>query len=161
MISLADRKYKIVPVKLKAHVKEMMSINEMMLPEHYIVEYWAFIIAQHHSYVVLDKDKVIGYCLAGVPTDPRVTDRYQKDKSNRPSIVSLAVLKEYQGLKLGKKLLMHACQSLQTTYTGVNLNVRKSNTRAHNLYLSLGFTDAMIMLQYYLNEDAILMTKTF
>jgi ribosomal protein S18 acetylase RimI-like enzyme len=146
--------YKIVPVKLKTHIKEMMAINEQMLPEHYIQEYWAFIIAQHHSFVAVDKNKkVVGYCLAGIPPTPEL----KRDPKGKVGIVSLAVLKDYQGLKIGKSLLIEACSSVKTQYTEVYLNVRVSNTVAHNLYLSQGFIDAKVIPKYYPDDDGILM----
>ena len=148
----STKKYKIAPVKLKKHVHQMISINEQMLNEHYPIEYWTIVISQHHSFVLLDKDTVIGYCLAGTLDERKI-------KEKQSCIISFALLSKYHGLKLSRKLLQSSCNSLKKMYNKVSLNVRSSNTIAQNLYITEGFIESKIIPNYYPEEDGILMIK--
>ncbi len=151
-------KYSVIPAKLQQHVKLMIAINEKLLPENYQMEYWTYAIAQHHSFVTLSKGEVIGYCLGAVP--PIIDGIRLKTSSKPPTILSFAVLPEYQNLGIGKELLQKVCQSFrEKKYSVVNLTVRTSNNKAHKLYVNNGFTDTKTLPLYYSNEDGILMTK--
>ncbi|MBR3764235.1 MAG: ribosomal protein S18-alanine N-acetyltransferase [Clostridia bacterium] len=75
-------------------------------------------------------------------------------------ITNIAVLKEYRGRKIGRRLteaLMQYLSNLGAAY--VTLEVRKSNEVAQNLYKSLGFIKLGVRKRYYEDngEDALIM----
>lgn len=79
-------------------------------------------------------------------------------------IVNIAVLPEYRGLKIGKKLLFEMIQACKNENAiCIHLEVRKSNTVAINLYESYGFLVTGVSKNHYKEplEDAIRMTKSF
>lgn len=74
-------------------------------------------------------------------------------------ITNVAVLKEYRGMGIGKKLtqaLMQYAANLGVTYA--TLEVRRSNEVAQNLYKSLGFQYVGVRKKYYEDngEDAFI-----
>ena len=75
-------------------------------------------------------------------------------------VTNVAVLEEYRGQGIGKKLtqaLMQYAANLGVTYA--TLEVRRSNERAQNLYKTLGFQYVGVRKRYYEDngEDALLM----
>ncbi len=77
-------------------------------------------------------------------------------------ITNVAVLKEYRGLGIGRKLtegLMQYAANLGVTYA--TLEVRRSNEVAQNLYKSLGFQYVGLRKKYYEDngEDAFIFCK--
>ena len=75
-------------------------------------------------------------------------------------ITNIAVLKEYRGQGVGRSLtaaLLQYLSNLGAAYT--TLEVRRSNTVAQNLYVSLGFVRLGTRKRYYEDngEDAFIM----
>ena len=75
-------------------------------------------------------------------------------------ITNIAVLKEYRGQGIGRKVteaLLQYASNLGVQY--MTLEVRRSNERAQNLYKSLGFIGLGWRKRYYEDngEDALLM----
>lgn len=65
-------------------------------------------------------------------------------------IVSVAVLPEYQGAGLGKELMNHAeCRARERNCRWIRLEVRCTNQRARSFYRSLGYTESLILRNYY------------
>lgn len=99
-------------------------------------------------YLVAEKDgRVIGFAGAWVILD-------------ESHITNIAILEDYRGQGYGRALttaLMQYLSNLGAAYA--TLEVRKSNTTAQNLYVSLGFIKLGVRKRYYEdnNEDALLM----
>jgi len=78
-------------------------------------------------------------------------------------IANLAVSRQYRNRGIGRLLvsrLEHQC--ILELGTGIQLEVRVSNTAAQRFYRTLGYHDLFIIDRYYANgEDAIVMTKWF
>ena len=98
--------------------------------------------------VAIENDKVLGYIglwnICGTA-----------------EIMDVAVHKDYRRKGIGEGLILKAlekCESMDVFE--INLEVRKSNLAARNLYKKMGFTENGIRKKYYENkEDAILMQK--
>ena len=99
-------------------------------------------------YLVAEKDGVIiGFAGAWIILD-------------ESHITNIAVLSDYRGQKIGRRLtegLMQYLSNLGAAY--VTLEVRKSNEVAQNLYKSLGFIKLGVRKRYYEDngEDALIM----
>ena len=99
-------------------------------------------------YLVAEKDgRIIGYAGAWIIID-------------ESHITNIAVLKEERGQGIGRALtagLMQYLSNLGAAYA--TLEVRKSNTVAQNLYVSLGFIKLGVRKRYYEDngEDALIM----
>ncbi|MBN2505051.1 MAG: ribosomal protein S18-alanine N-acetyltransferase [Bacilli bacterium] len=76
-------------------------------------------------------------------------------------ILNFYILPDYQGRKLGEKLLEFGLDYLaKHKIENITLEVRTSNERAIKIYEKYGFDRVAIRKQYYDNgEDAILMLK--
>jgi len=103
------------------------------------------------KYIVAEVDKkVVGYAGIWLIID-------------EGHITNIAVKKEYQGQGISKYLLMGLIDYCKKrSIINMTLEVRKSNTVAHNLYKKYGFLDCGIRPNYYADnhEDAIIMWKT-
>jgi ribosomal protein S18 acetylase RimI-like enzyme len=156
-------KFKIIPVKLKSHINEIVKINFLELPEHYPLEYWSHLISQKCSYVALNKKgEVIGYCISGIcPKENTIT--IQKDSKGDFIIFSLAVLKEYSNKGIGRRLLKECLYKAnkEKKIEKIYLCVRESNIIARDLYIGEGFVCVKIIENYYDKENAILMERIF
>ncbi len=99
-------------------------------------------------YLVAEKDgKIIGYAGAWIIID-------------ESHITNIAVLSDCRGQGIGRALtagLMQYLSNLGADYA--TLEVRKSNTVAQNLYVSLGFIKLGVRKRYYEDngEDALIM----
>ena len=79
-------------------------------------------------------------------------------------ITSVAVKDTYRGRGFGRQLMEFLMnEAVDSGATRATLEVRVSNLRARNLYLSLGFRPIGLRKGYYPknNEDAIVMLKEF
>jgi ribosomal-protein-alanine N-acetyltransferase len=78
-------------------------------------------------------------------------------------IANIAVSRQYQHRGIGRLLVSrfeHQC--ILELGTGVQLEVRVSNTAAQRFYRMLGYHDIFVIDHYYANgEDAIVMMKWF
>ena len=78
----------------------------------------------------------------------------------KAEIMNFAIAPKEQRKGYGRALLMHALDYLkERQIKTLSLEVRKSNTIAQHLYLSLGFKLSHIRKDYYQNEDAIVFIK--
>lgn len=99
-------------------------------------------------YLVAEMDgRIIGYAGAWIILD-------------ESHITNIAVLSEYRGQKIGRRLthgLMQYLSNLGAAYA--TLEVRKSNAVAQSLYVSLGFVKLGVRKRYYEDngEDALIM----
>ena len=106
-------------------------------------------MTQNHCarYLVAEKERqVVGFAGAWIVLD-------------EAHITNIAVLKEYRGRGIGRKLtqaLLQYCANLGVVYA--TLEVRKSNAVAQTLYQSLGFEYVGVRKRYYEDngEDALL-----
>ncbi len=79
-------------------------------------------------------------------------------------LLNICVKKPYQGQGVGRKILDHVLNHAnEHNFSLVILEVRRSNKRAQNLYLSMGFNEISVRKDYYPaeqgREDAIMMAK--
>ena len=96
--------------------------------------------------VAVEDEKIIGFAGAWIVLD-------------EAHITNIAVLMEYRGRGIGRKLtqaLLQYCANLGVVYA--TLEVRKSNAVAQTLYQSLGFEYVGVRKRYYEDngEDALL-----
>lgn len=138
------RSFKILPAKRK-HRHDIKRVNELTLPENYPMELWEEIISAHCSFVLLENSVVIGYCCI-----------------DRNSIMSFAILPEYRGKGLGKRLINESLEYVKSKkWSYINLHVRVDNDIAQKLYLSVGFEIVETVVKYYGTIDGYKMTKKF
>ncbi|MFC4324329.1 ribosomal protein S18-alanine N-acetyltransferase [Litchfieldia salsa] len=100
-----------------------------------------------HYIVMLEQDKVIGYCGMWLVMD-------------EAHITNIAILPEYRGRKLGEALMVQVKKSAMSQGANrMTLEVRVSNSVAQSLYRKHGFTAGGIRKKYYTDnqEDAIVM----
>lgn len=99
-------------------------------------------------FIALDRDRVVGYC-------------GMWDVSGEGDITNIAVLPEYRGIGIGRKLISSMIlEAKRRELYSVTLEVRQSNTVAKNMYKSCGFVSVGTRKKYYADngEDAIIMT---
>ncbi|MCD6485279.1 MAG: GNAT family N-acetyltransferase [Candidatus Odinarchaeota archaeon] len=70
-----------------------------------------------------------------------------------PLVYTMAVKKQHQGKGLGKALLQYSINSLSERYDRFVLYVTRGNTRAENLYKSIGFRQV--------SDDLVALERTF
>ena len=128
------------PAKLK-HLAELDQINRASMPENYSADFWADLLAQHHSFVAIANAAVVGYIMIGI-TEGQLT------------VVSFAVDKQYRGKGIGKELIrmgMHHCAQLNKK--NIYLSVRVSNSVARKIYSAFGFVEVRQLPDYYYAPD--------
>ncbi len=110
-----------------------------------------FINHKHHLFLVAEHDKKIaGYLITLINSRHKMARHY-----------SLAVLPQYRGQSIGKKLLL-ASESYITSKQGIKLEVHVENKPAQDLYRSMGFSFSKIKIGYYEDSsNAIEMIKFF
>ncbi|MDO4500734.1 MAG: ribosomal protein S18-alanine N-acetyltransferase [Erysipelotrichaceae bacterium] len=98
-------------------------------------------------YVLKNENEIIGY--AGLSVSFEDAD-----------VLNIGIKKEYQGRGLGEKLFTHLIEEAKkANCLYMHLEVRESNTVAHNLYKKMGFEDIRIRKNYYAGENGIDMMK--
>jgi len=99
-------------------------------------------------YVVVKENKIVGYIVC-----------WLSDKAAH--IYNISVKKEYQNRGIGSCLLEYLLEELKKDgFTTVVLEVRKSNSKAINLYKKFGFAEVKVLPKFYPDgEDAIFMIK--
>ncbi len=100
--------------------------------------------------VLEHKKEIIGFLLGGYTALPR-----------QAHILSIAILQEYRGRGLGKKVLTHFLSTIQRlNYTSVKLEVNVDNHKAIKMYEEFNFKIESKIRKYYQDgSDAYLMIK--
>ncbi|MDZ7289838.1 MAG: ribosomal protein S18-alanine N-acetyltransferase, partial [candidate division KSB1 bacterium] len=98
--------------------------------------------------VVVYEDQIIGYVVPWF-----VADEMQ--------IANIAIHENFRRRGLARQLIAHLCMLAQRRHCRVaDLEVRRSNTAARQLYERMGFQVTSVRRNYYSpNEDALLMSK--
>ncbi|NMC05246.1 MAG: GNAT family N-acetyltransferase [Candidatus Lokiarchaeota archaeon] len=137
----------------------VMSINERTLPENYPQFFYESIIERFPESFLVAQDEytkqLVGYVMFRVERNLESGLKFVK----KGHLVSIAVLKEFQGKKIGERLLIEGMK--QAKNYGVDLyvlEVRISNTGAISLYKKLKFIIEKTIPEYYRDgEDAYYM----
>ncbi|MEX2683839.1 MAG: GNAT family N-acetyltransferase [Candidatus Sigynarchaeota archaeon] len=137
----------------------VMNINERTLPENYPQFFYESIIERFpESFLVAQDDRtnqIIGYVMFRVERNLESGLKFIK----KGHLVSIAVLKEYQGKKIGEGLLVQGMKQVKNY--GIDLyvlEVRISNSPAIAMYKKLKFTIEKTIPEYYKDgEDAYYM----
>lgn len=137
----------------------VMNINERTLPENYPQFFYESIIERFpESFLVAQDDRtrqLVGYVMFRVERNLESGLKFVK----KGHLVSIAVLKEFQGKKIGERLLIEGMK--QAKNYGVDLyvlEVRISNAGAISLYKKLKFVIDKTIPEYYRDgEDAYYM----
>nr|MDO8110276.1 N-acetyltransferase [Candidatus Sigynarchaeota archaeon] len=138
----------------------VMSINEKTLPENYPQFFYESIIERFpESFLVaedLQTNQIVGYVMFRIERNLESGLKFIK----KGHLVSIAVLKEYQGRKIGENMLIEGMKQVKNY--GIDfyvLEVRLSNTIAISLYKKLKFIIEKTIPEYYRDgEDAYYMT---
>lgn len=91
-------------------------------------------------FVVEESGVICGYLSS------RVVDK-------KAEILNLCIVKKYQQRGLGTKLL----NKLKVISNSIILEVRETNYQAINLYYKLGFKEIVKKINYYQNEDGLVL----
>jgi len=99
-------------------------------------------------YVAVKENKIVGYIVC-----------WLSDKTAH--IYNISIKKEVQNLGIGSCLLEYLLEELKKDgFKTVVLEVRKSNSKAINLYKKFGFAEVKVLPKFYPDgEDAIYMIK--
>jgi len=99
-------------------------------------------------YVAVKENKIVGYIVC-----------WLSDKTAH--IYNISIKKEVQNLGIGSCLLEYLLEELKKDgFKTVILEVRKSNSKAINLYKKFGFAEVKVLPKFYPDgEDAIYMIK--
>ncbi len=140
-------------------LKKVISINLITLPENYSDYFFEDLLkSSPESFIVAEKnDEIVGYIMCRIEYGFSNFKRF--NLSRKGHIVSLAVLENHRGNKLGKSLISSAVNALKLK--GCNeayLEVRATNDEAVAIYKQLGFKITSVISGYYRdNEKANLM----
>lgn len=143
----------VIEEMLEQDVSELVELDKGVFPKPW--SYGMFISELRNGYghywVIRLEGKIVGYCgfwLIG----------------NECHITNIAVHCDYHHMGLGRALVEHIIVMAKLYGAhGITLEVRPSNTVAHNLYLNHGFKDEGLRKKYYEDngEDAIIMWYYF
>jgi ribosomal-protein-alanine N-acetyltransferase len=126
---------------------KVISINLITLPEHYSDYFFEDLLkSSPESFIVAEKDdEIVGYIMCRIEYGFSNFKRF--NLSRKGHIVSLAVLENHRGNRLGKSLIISAVNALRAT-----------NDEAVAIYKQLGFKITSVISGYYRdNEKANLM----
>lgn len=99
-------------------------------------------------WVLIDSHDILGYLIIR-----KIFDEAE--------ILRMAIKPSFQGRGLGKKFLGEVIKALEREgIKRIFLEVNKENKMAYNLYRKLGFEEVYIRKGYYVNEDAVVMSKS-
>jgi ribosomal-protein-alanine N-acetyltransferase len=140
-------------------LNEVMTINERTLPENYPLFFYESILERFpECFLVAEKrddNILIAYTMFRVERSMESGLKFVR----KAHLVSIAVLKEFQGQKIGEAILLEGMQRVRDY--GIDLyvlEVRITNTVAINLYKKLGFVIQKTIPEYYKDgEDAYYM----
>lgn len=117
-------------------------------------------ILKNSLYIVYYQNVIIAVAYAGKDEDFNLLNQWNKEISNPCLLARVAVLKEFQGKGIAKKLLNYIeIEVSNHGFNGIHLLVSKSNQQALSLYNSLNFQccgEAFICdLDWYCYEKAL------
>jgi ribosomal-protein-alanine N-acetyltransferase len=143
---------------IKAHsgyLDDIKKINIQSMPEQYADDFWLRCLNEGLSYVALDDDKVVGYCIG-------IMQNYL-DIPNCGIIVSVAVDKAYRGKGIATELITKTWNAMKNRGAkACALQVRATNYSAQLLYNKLDMHQAGYIKNYYPDgEMAFIYIKFF
>ncbi len=153
---------------LPAHVNDvptLKKIQEVCLPERYTLELFTKLI--HNTYVYICDEKIVGYLQLATakkikPEEEKYSRKIVKDDGTVMEVVdtllSFAILEQYRGKGIGKRLLVYMHHNLDSPVKYLMLQVRKGNPASH-LYDRFGFVDVCELPDYYDNPKCDGMLK--
>ena len=141
-------------------IAEVISINFKTLPEHYSNSFFMeLLLDSPETFVVAEKNnKIIGYIMCRIEYGFSVLKKMSLARKGH--VVSFAVLDEYRGKGIGKKLAERAIEGMKIKKCNESyLEVRTDNTPAIKLYENLGFDKIATLNTYYKDgRNAFLMS---
>lgn len=158
------------PLIRKAEERDLPAviyINRSELPENYPYSFFEYVLRNNPTlfYVADVNGKIVGYVMAQLEEGGRyilLTSMPEIFKEGKVvHLLSIAVLKDYQGRGIGSLLLQRIIESARKLGARrIYLEVRVSNERAQRLYKKFGFRVFARLSTYYMDgEDAYLMVK--
>ena len=141
-------------------IAEIISINFKTLPEHYSNSFFMeLLLDSPETFVVAENNnKIIGYIMCRIEYGFSVLKKMSLARKGH--VVSFAVLEEYRGKGIGKKLVEQSIEGMKIRKCNESyLEVRTDNIPAIKLYESLGFDRIATLNTYYKDgRNAFLMS---
>ena len=141
-------------------IAEVISINFKTLPEHYSNSFFMeLLLDSPETFVVAENNnKIIGYIMCRIEYGFSVLKKMSLARKGH--VVSFAVLDEYRGEGIGKKLAERAIEGMKIKKCNESyLEVRTDNIPAIKLYENLGFNRIATLNTYYKDSrNAFLMS---
>ena len=142
-------------------IAEIISINFKTLPEHYSNSFFMeLLLDSPETFVVAENNnnKIIGYIMCRIEYGFSVLKKMSLARKGH--VVSFAVLEEYRGKGIGKKLVEQSIEGMKIRKCNESyLEVRTDNIPAIKLYENLGFNRIATLNTYYKDSrNAFLMS---
>ena len=141
-------------------IAEVISINFKTLPEHYSNSFFMeLLLDSPETFVVAENNnKIIGYIMCRIEYGFSVLKKMSLARKGH--VVSFAVLEEYRGKGIGKKLVEQSIEGMKIRKCNESyLEVRTDNIPAIKLYENLGFNRIATLNTYYKDSrNAFLMS---
>ena len=141
-------------------IAEVISINFKTLPEHYSNSFFMeLLLDSPETFVVAENNnKIIGFIMCRIEYGFSVIKKMSLARKGH--VVSFAVLEEYRGKGIGKKLVEQAIEGMKIKKCNESyLEVRTDNIPAIKLYENLGFNRIATLNTYYKDSrNAFLMS---
>jgi|TARA_B110000263_G_C15311826_1_gene513915 ribosomal-protein-alanine N-acetyltransferase len=142
-------------------IAEVISINFKTLPEHYSNSFFMeLLLDSPETFVVAENNnKIIGYIMCRIEYGFSILKKMSLARKGH--VVSFAVLEEYRGKGIGKKLVVQSIEGMKIKKCNESyLEVRTDNIPAIKLYENLGFNKIATLNTYYKDgRSAFLMSS--
>ena len=142
-------------------IAEVISINFKTLPEHYSNSFFMeLLLDSPETFVVAENNnKIIGYIMCRIEYGFSILKKMSLARKGH--VVSYAVLEEYRGKGIGKKLVVQSIEGMKIKKCNESyLEVRTDNIPAIKLYENLGFNKIATLNTYYKDgRSAFLMSS--
>jgi ribosomal-protein-alanine N-acetyltransferase len=142
-------------------IAEVISINFKTLPEHYSNSFFMeLLLDSPETFVVAENNnKIIGYIMCRIEYGFSILKKMSLTRKGH--VVSFAVLEEYRGKGIGKKLVVQSIEGMKIKKCNESyLEVRTDNIPAIKLYENLGFNKIATLNTYYKDgRSAFLMSS--
>lgn len=140
-------------------LNSVISINLKTLPEHYTEYFFESLLREiPEAFIIAEIDNiVVGYIMCKLEFG--FSNFRKLGFVKKGHVVSVAMLQEHRGKKIGEALMMEGINGISTRKGDeIYLEVRTSNGPAISLYHKLGFQIKSVLKSYYRDgEDANLM----